>query len=167
MSAIRLIDRALIIVTAFLVCVIAATTVWALVFRDRPETKAEAADPAPDGGGVTLEQNFAGIGRQRAVLRGERNQEGATVIIRAVFPYNAADSAFSEELVRNTGFFRETITGYFADMTASDPRLRDETTIKQELLDLFNARLRLGKIDRLFLSEFFIINPPGPPAENP
>ncbi|MDR1470557.1 MAG: hypothetical protein LBT00_14850 [Spirochaetaceae bacterium] len=154
---IRLIDKALVIVVLFLVFIIAATTVWALLFRENPgrgETIA-AGETAADRG--VVEQNFAGIGRLRAVLKKEQGKEGATVIIRVVFPYNAADRTFTEELVKNTGVFREMITAYFVEMAASDPRLRDEAVIKTELLERFNTRLRLGKIDRLFFSEFLII----------
>lgn len=151
---VRLIEKALIAVVAFLVFIIALTTVWALMFRDAPPEM--AAVKSEEGG--TVEQNFTGIGRLRTVLKGEQGREGDSVIIRIVFPYNAADTAFTEELVRNIGFFRETVSAYFTAMAASDPRLSDETSIKTELLDRFNARLRLGKIDRLFFSEFLIIN---------
>jgi flagellar basal body-associated protein FliL len=156
-TPIRFIDKALVIIVLFLVFIIAATTAWALLFRedpDRGETN-ETSETAANRG--VVEQNFAGIGRLRAVLKKEQDKDGATVIIRVVFPYNAADRAFTEELVKNTGDFREMIAAYFAGLAASDPRLRDEAVIKTELLERLNARLRLGKIDRLFFSEFLII----------
>jgi flagellar basal body-associated protein FliL len=152
----RLIDKALITIIVFLVFIIAATTVWALMFRDRPEEeRTEVSREA--AGGEAEEHTFAGIGRLRAVLKKEPDKDGATVIIRVVFPYNAADAAFTEELVRNIGWFRETMSAYFAGMTGADPRLRDEAVIKAELLDQFNTRLRLGKIDQLYFSEFLLI----------
>jgi flagellar basal body-associated protein FliL len=151
-----LIDRALVIIALFLVLIIATTTVWALLFRESPdrEEPVTASEAAADG---VVEQTFAGIGRLRAILQKEPGKDGATVIIRVVFPYNAADRAFTEELVKNTGDFRETITAYFAGLTVSNPKLRDEAAIKADLLERFNLRLRLGKIDRLFFSEFLII----------
>jgi flagellar basal body-associated protein FliL len=154
---IRLIDKALVIIVLFLVFIIAATTAWALLFREAPNRGGTSAASEPAVNPEVVEQNFAGIGRLRTVLQKEPGKDGATVIIRVVFPYNAADRTFTEELVKNTGAFREMITAYFADFAASDPRLRDEAVIKTELLERFNARLRLGKIDRLFFSEFLII----------
>jgi flagellar basal body-associated protein FliL len=155
-APIRFIDKVLVIVVLFLVVIIATTTVWALVFREA-QGRGEPAGVSETAASGMVEQNFAGIGRLRAVLQKEQGTDGATVIIRVVFPYNAADRAFTEELVKNTGSFREMITAYFADMAASDPRLRDEATIKTELLERLNRRLHLGKIDRLFFSEFLII----------
>jgi flagellar basal body-associated protein FliL len=155
-TPIRLIDRALVVIILFLVFIIAATTVWVLLFRESPDREEPAAASKTAADGV-VEQTFAGIGRLRAVLKKEPGKDGATVIIRVVFPYYAVDRAFTEELVKNTGDFRETITAYFAGLTVSDPKLRDEAAIKADLLERFNLRLRLGKIDRLFFSEFLII----------
>ncbi|MDR0638355.1 MAG: hypothetical protein LBG27_05560 [Spirochaetaceae bacterium] len=156
-TPIRFIDKALVIIVLFLVFIIAATTVWALLFRENPDGRTTVAASETAANREVVEQNFAGIGRVRTVLQKEQGKDGATVIIRVVFPYNAADRAFTEELVKNTGMFRETITTYFAGMAASDPRLHNEAVIKMELLERFNTRLRLGKIDRLFFSEFLII----------
>ncbi|MDR1095239.1 MAG: hypothetical protein LBL31_02485 [Spirochaetaceae bacterium] len=152
----RLIEKALIAVIVFLLFVIGVTTAWVLVSRDG-RGAAAAKSGAVESGGVA-EQSFTGIRRQRTVLKGERGEAGPTVIVWVVFPYNAADRAFTEELARNIGFFRETVNGYFAAMKASDPSLRDEAAMKAELLARFNARLRLGKIEELFFSEFLIID---------
>jgi flagellar basal body-associated protein FliL len=149
----RLVEKALIVVIVFLVFVITVTTVWVLGPQGGREDAAER-DVVVSGGGA--EQSFTGIRRQRAVLKGE--QGGATVIVWVVFPYDAADRAFTEELAGNIGFFRETVSAYFEAMTVSDPRLHDEAVMKEELLSRFNARLRLGKIERLFFSEFLIID---------
>jgi flagellar basal body-associated protein FliL len=153
----RLIEKALIVVIVFLVLVIAVTTVWVLMSRDRDVGEGTAGSAVVNGGEAT-EQSFTGIGRLRAVLKEERGGGGSTVIIRVVFPYDAADTVFIEELARNIGFFRETISAYFAAMTAADPRLHDEAVMKAELLDRFNTRLRLGTIDQLFFSEFLIVD---------
>lgn len=157
----RLIEKVLIVVIVFLVFVIAVTTVWAVVSRDGGGREDVAERVA---GGGAAEQSFTGIRRQRTVLKGERGETGATVIVWVVFPYDAADRAFTEELAGNIGFFRETVSAYFAAMTASDPRLRDEGAMKAELLGRFNARLRLGKIKELFFSEFLIIEPVPKPS---
>jgi flagellar basal body-associated protein FliL len=153
----RLIEKAFIVVIVFLVFVIVVTTVWALVSRDGGGRKDAAEGSAVVSGGVA-EQSFTGVRRQRAVLRGERGGAGPTVIVWVVFPYDAADRAFTEELAGNIVFFRETVSAYFGAMTAADPRLRDEAVMKAELLGRFNARLRLGKIGQLFFSEFLIID---------
>jgi flagellar basal body-associated protein FliL len=151
-APIRLIDKVLITIIVFLVLIIVLTTVWVQGFR-KHASQAETV-----AGAEAVEQSFSGIGRLRVVPGGDRGKDGPTVIIRVVFPYNAADPIFTEELVKNTGNFRKIIDTYFTDMAAGDPRLHDETTIKSELLDDFNQILRLGKIDRLFFSEFLIID---------
>jgi flagellar basal body-associated protein FliL len=147
----RLIERTLVVVLVFLVVIIAVAT---LVFRGGREVAAEPDAVEP----VAVAASFTGIGRLRAVMKAERGGDGPTVIVTVVFPYNAADTAFTEELEKNIGFFREAIGAYFAAMTAADPRLHDEAVMKAELLDRFNARLRLGTLDRLFFSEFLIID---------
>jgi flagellar basal body-associated protein FliL len=148
----RLVEKVLVAIIVFLVFIIAVTT--ALVFRDR--------QPEPTNGAVSngeaVEQSFTGIGRVAGGSEGRAGGDGATVIIRVVFPYDASDTVFTEEMAKSIGFFRETIRGYFAAMTAADPRLHDETTMKAELLERFNTRLRLGNIERLFFSEFLIID---------
>jgi flagellar basal body-associated protein FliL len=154
----RLVERTLIVIIVFLVFIITATTVW--VFRDggAADARVPAANAVATAVDAVIEQSFTGIGRMRAVLHGERGGDGSTVIIRVVFPYDASDAVFTEELAKNIGFFRETVSAYFAAMTAADPRLHDETAMKAELLEQFNAHLRLGSIDRLFFSEFLIID---------
>jgi flagellar basal body-associated protein FliL len=155
---IRLIEKALVAIIVFLVFIIVATTVWALVFRNGSGHGEMLPADNVSSDGEVAEQNFTGIGRLRSVLKGEQGRDGPTVIIRVVFPYNAADTAFTEELAEHIGFFRETVGAYFSTITASDPKLHDETTIKADLLNRFNAGLRLGKIERLFFSEFLIID---------
>ncbi|MDR3302179.1 MAG: hypothetical protein LBT01_06585 [Spirochaetaceae bacterium] len=103
------------------------------------------------------EKTFGGIGRIRAALKAERNMTLATVIIEPYFPYNSEDRAFYEELALHIRDFRNATLDFFAELPASSPILNDDATIKNKLLARYNSFLRLGKIEKLYFTDFMVI----------
>ena len=98
---------------------------------------------------------FTGIGRLRIPLLG---QPPATVILSLSFPYPPGDIPFSEELATRVGEFRSIATGYFAGLSRADVTGLDETTAKNEILSLYNAILRLGRIEELYFTDLIILD---------
>ena len=98
---------------------------------------------------------FSGIGQIRASTA---DYQPGMVIILVSFYYNPNDIGFSEELVHRIRDFREIISGYFSSLTLNDLSQLDENNIKTELLQRFNAILRLGKIEALFFNDYLIIS---------
>jgi flagellar basal body-associated protein FliL len=80
------------------------------------------------------------------------------MILSIAFPYNAADIAFTEELAAKIGEFRDMAIGYFSSLPADRLFTVDEEITKIEILKLYNASLRLGRIEALYFSDMNIID---------
>lgn len=93
---------------------------------------------------------FTGIGRLRIPL-----SDSSTLILSIVFPYPAEDRAFYEELAARTDNFRTIATGYFTSLRRQTGI--DEEAAKAEILNRYNAILRLGKIQVLYFNDLLIL----------
>jgi len=98
---------------------------------------------------------FSGIGRLRIPLAGEPS---ATIIIAISFPYPAADRAFAEELASRIGDFRSIATEYFAALSPDKAAALNEEAAKAEILQRYNALLRLGKIETLYFGDLMVVD---------
>jgi hypothetical protein len=149
-------ERFLLGVLAALLAVIALGTVWAVFVR--PVSRAEPVDngvPEWELG----RRIFTGMGRLRIQLAARAGAEnGDTVVITVVFPYDDSDRAFVEELAQNISKFRILTSDYFESLPAGSPLLADEQMLKASLISRYNSLLHLGRIDTLYFSEFMIIN---------
>jgi len=96
---------------------------------------------------------FSGIGRLRIPL-----SNSSIMILSIAFPYSAEDFAFTEELAVKIGEFKTIVTGYFSALEADQLVNIDEDAAKSEILNRFNARLRLGRIEALYFDDLLIIN---------
>jgi flagellar basal body-associated protein FliL len=96
---------------------------------------------------------YSGLGRLRIPL-----SNSSTMILSIAFPYNAADVAFTEELAAKIGEFRDIATGYFSSLPADRLTILNEEIAKIEILKLYNASLRLGRIEALYFSDMNIID---------
>jgi flagellar basal body-associated protein FliL len=161
------------VLIVLLALVIAAGTIYALVFRaaDAPPlfrvsdtTNTEADVPgviSPQAPAVqprstpTRESIFTGIGRLRAV---SADKPAVTIVVSIAFPYMPEDRAFSEELNAKVPEFRNTALEYFSTQRAADLRNTSEENIKTELLRRYNALLRLGTISALYFNDFMFID---------
>jgi flagellar basal body-associated protein FliL len=122
-----------------------------------PPLSAERFGAAQSPSRMYSEKTFGGIGRIRAALKAERNMTPATVIIEPYFSYNSEDRAFYEELAMHIREFRSATLDFFAELPASSPILNDDAAIKNKLLERYNGVLRLGKIDKLYFTDFMVI----------
>jgi len=96
---------------------------------------------------------FSGLGRLRIPLT-----SSSTLILSIAFPYSVGDIAFIEELAAKVGDFRKIATDYFSSLPAEKTIQIDEETAKTEILSLYNASLRLGRIETLYFSDMMIID---------
>jgi flagellar basal body-associated protein FliL len=78
------------------------------------------------------------------------------VIFSITFPYDPEDRVFAEELASRIRDFRQAALEYFGSFPAEELRSLDEDEIKTELLRRYNALLRLGRIEVLYISDFMI-----------
>ena len=98
---------------------------------------------------------FSGIGRLRIPLAGE---PAAAFIFSVSFPYPADDRLFTEELASRTGDFRSIAVSYFTSLPREKVLKLDEKTAKAEILERYNALLRLGKIETLYFGDLMIVD---------
>ena len=103
-------------------------------------------------------QTFTGIGQIRIPTA---DPKPGLVILLVVFTYYPDDKAFSEELVLRVRDFRQIITDYFSSFSVEElNRLNAdglEDKLKEELLQRFNAILRLGQIETLYFGDFMVL----------
>jgi flagellar basal body-associated protein FliL len=98
---------------------------------------------------------FSGIGRLRIPLAGEPS---ATLIVAVSFPYPADDRAFAEELASRIGDFRSIATEYFAALSPEKAATLNEEAAKADILERYNALLRLGKIETLYFGDLMVVD---------
>ena len=140
-----LIIRVLFIVIAVLVVVLIAGTIYGLV------KKGKTAAPPPASEAGVNESIFSSLGTQRIPTA---DSEPETVIISIAFPYNKSDRPFSEELASRITWFKAIISDYFSVLTADEFDALDADITKTDLLERFNAELRLGQIRELYITDF-------------
>jgi flagellar basal body-associated protein FliL len=121
-------------------------TAWALFGRK--------GDREPKARTSGEDRVFTGIGRLRLATG---DPQPATVVVSVAFLYAPEDRAFSEELASRVGNFRSLTAEYFKSSGAAELKLKDEDRIKADLLERYNAILRLGKISVLYFNDFIII----------
>ncbi len=147
--------RALIAVLLLLVVGFALLTVFTI---SRKEVQGKTPAP-PAAGAVEVAEAkgqsfFTGIGRIRAATD---DPVPATVIVSIAFPYDASDSAFSEELAARTRAFRELSADLFSSYSKGELDSLGEARIKAELIRRFNAILRLGSIGEIYFNDYIVI----------
>lgn len=79
------------------------------------------------------------------------------VVITPYFPYAADDRPFYEEVSKKTQKIRLLITDYIASYTYEELLSAGEQSIKQNLIDIINAELILGKIELLYFAEYIFL----------
>jgi flagellar basal body-associated protein FliL len=143
--------RLLLAVLIALALIILGGTLYALILRPSPAPPQGASRESP----AESDRIFTGIGRIRSVTA---DPEPSTVILSVAFPYIPEDRAFSEELASRVGELRRITADYLRSLSADELRRLAEGDIKAELLNRYNAHLRLGNIEVLYFSDFMILD---------
>lgn len=103
---------------------------------------------------------FTGIKQIRALTKAnpqDENDIGTPVVITPWFTYPKDDTAFHEELARKSGTMSSIIVGYFADRTEAELLDSGERGVKNDLLDLINTQLVLGKINEIYFTDYLFL----------
>lgn len=154
-------EKFLTVILATLLAIIAAFSVWAVVFRDSSSASAKeqlalqsVLEDDPDSSIAT----YSGMGRLRVELNEGKAGVKPTLIIAPVFLYDKNDRAWTEELASHIKDFRKTTIDYLSALNADSPELFDEAAIKSGLISRYNKFLRLGKINTLYFTDYMIID---------
>jgi len=97
---------------------------------------------------------FTDIGTIRAK---SADPKPAVVVATVAFPYDSTDVPFSEELKRKAPVLRAAALSCLGSRTAERLGPAYEAGLKAALRDAFNARLSLGKVEEVWLSDFAVI----------
>ena len=153
--------RILLICLVVLGLVFISGTIYGVFFNVVPSTlNLQANGSLNNEKGQTItaitknEQTFTGIGRIRVSTA---DPQPGMVILSITFVYYPADKDFSEELALRIGDFRYIVVDFISSFSIKELHELSEETLKAQLLHRFNAVLRLGQIEALFLSDFLII----------
>jgi len=146
--------RALALLAAFLAIVVAAGSVYALAAGTRQKKLAREADSAQTAADLKRSASFTGVGTIRAK---SADAKAAVVIATIAFPYDAGDRPFAEELGRKAPVLKAAAADILSSKKAADLAPAFEGGVKAALRDAFNARLSLGKVTEIWLSDFAVI----------
>lgn len=115
---------------------------------------ARAPLAAETNGGTADIPAVVELGRIRAT---SAPPEPVDIVIALSFPHDESDIPFGEELFANKHLFHEDVRAFFAEKSARTVRSMRDDTIRNALLERFNRRLLLGKIQELWLHEYLVI----------
>ncbi|HAX37079.1 MAG: hypothetical protein A2087_11970 [Spirochaetes bacterium GWD1_61_31] len=141
----------LFIATLMLLAIVFITgTVLALAWGTRAQKLARRDLPAAPAGQAI----FTGIGRLRVQSAG---QAPMLILADIVFPYDAADRSFSDELFLQRAELRAAVLQFLAARTPDELQPAAEGTLRAGLRDLINSQLHLGAIDELWFAAFDLL----------
>ncbi len=147
----RALPRLLALVAGLLVLVIIAGSIYGLATgsRQRKIERDAAASMGHPGSAI-----FDKIGTLRASTA---DKTPAVVVATIAFPYDGADRAFEEELVRKAPAFKAAAIAWFSRRKADELAPAFEGRVKAALRDTFNSLLSLGKVGEIWLSDFAVV----------
>jgi len=141
-------------VAAILVLALIAGSVYGLAAGTRQKKLAREVDRAQTAAELSERASFTGIGTVRAR---SADPKAAVVVATIAFPYDANDVPFAEELGRKAPVLKSAALEVLSAKKAADLAPAFEGSLKAALRDAFNARLSLGKVTEIWLSDFAVI----------
>jgi flagellar basal body-associated protein FliL len=146
--------RVLAIAAGLLALVLVAGTVYGLATGTRHKKLEREAERAQVAAELASGASFTGIGTIRAK---SADAKAAVVVATIAFPYDSGDKAFAEELGRKAPVLKAAALSVLSSKKAADLAPAFEGSLKAALRDAFNARLSLGKVSEIWLSDFLVI----------
>ena len=147
--------RALSLVVALLVLVVVVGSVYGLVAGTRHRKLQRESDRAQVAAELKGRASYTGVGTVRA--KSADAQAAAVVVATIAFPYDAEDKPFAEELGRKAPVLKAAASSVLSSRKADDLAPAFEGAVKAAIRDAFNARLSLGKVTEIWLSDFTVI----------
>jgi flagellar basal body-associated protein FliL len=148
-------SRGLAVVAAVLAVVVVAGSVYGLAAGTRQKKLEREADTAQLSAELQSRASYTGIGTVRAR---SADVGGAAVVVATIaFPFDSSDRPFAEELGRKAPVLKAAAVSVLSSKKAAELTPAFEGTLKAALRDAFNARLSLGKVTEIWLSDFTVI----------
>lgn len=87
----------------------------------------------------------------------EHEQEGCVLVVNPWLSYAEGDTVFYEEIARKRGVIKGICTTYFSERSKNHLLSITETKVEQELLELINAQLSLGKVQDVYFTDYIFL----------
>jgi flagellar basal body-associated protein FliL len=146
--------RLLTLIAGVLVLVLVAGTVYGFAAGTRQKKLIREADKAQVAAELAGRASYTAIGTIRAK---SADAKAAVVVATIAFPYDSGDRPFAEELARKAPVLKAVAQSVLSSKKAADLAPAFEGSVKAALRDAFNARLSLGKVTEIWLSDFAVI----------
>lgn len=79
------------------------------------------------------------------------------LVVNPWVSYAEGDTVFYEEIARKRGVIKGICTTYFSERSKDHLLSITETKVEQELMELINAQLSLGKIQDLYFTDYIFL----------
>ena len=79
------------------------------------------------------------------------------LVVNPWVSYAEGDTVFYEEIARKRGVIKGICTTYFSERSKDHLLSITETKVEQELMDLINTQLSLGKIQDLYFTDYIFL----------
>jgi flagellar basal body-associated protein FliL len=146
--------RALALLALALALSIVAGTVYGFATNSRQKKIEREADRAQAAAELAGRVSCSGLGTIRAK---SADAKAAVIVATIAFPYDSVDKPFAEELSRKAPVLKATAVSVLSSKKAAELAPAFEGSLKAALRDAFNARLSLGKVSEIWLSDFAVI----------
>ena len=161
-----LLNKILIGIICFLLGVIAVVSVIGLTAKTAAGKNTYIDDPEPTAKEISsLNKHsdeklaaYTGINRIRIVTLAEENDEnGCPMVLTPWFTYPETNIELYEELSKKRILITGIITNYFSQKTKSELLSANEDKIKADLLKEINGQLVLGKIIKIYFTDYIFL----------
>ncbi|WP_428770976.1 hypothetical protein V1L52_03785 [Treponema sp. HNW] len=122
--------------------------------KAEPGTALRKKDPSPEVLEKKIQPGEAVFSHVGTIRCSTSDTPPVPLVITPYFRYSAEDRAFYEELTQKVRKIRLIIGEYTEQYTRAELLRRGEEKIKNDLTDLINRELVLGKIENLYFSEY-------------
>ena len=87
----------------------------------------------------------------------ENKQEGCVLVVNPWLSYAEGDTVFYEEIARKRGVIKGICTTYFSERSKEHLLSITEKKVEQELIELINAQLSLGKVQDVYFTDYIFL----------
>lgn len=162
----ELINRILVLIASIIGATIIIATLTALaVTKGVPGKNYRKADPDPqkvtnmNKGKENAVDAFTDFRQIRVQTKVESEEEEPTVIVVCPwFSYPSGDKALFEELSQKERQIRSIFINYFSERTSREILEKGEGRIKEDLLEIINGQLVMGKIRAVYFNDYIFID---------
>ena len=143
------------------IAIVAVTAVFYVRHKGHVEPSYRRVQPVPQNSthSKTQEDAFADVGQIRVFAKkAEGDESTPLVVVSPWFSYPEGDRQLYEELSSKEKQIRAVVAGYFAALTMDEARHKGEAQVKEELLQLINTNLVMGKIRAVYFNEYIFID---------